>query len=92
MFGRKKQNEAGQTEPQNKPQDRRIHPSLPRPSGAAIKQSLHAAGFRHGSYSAGMTAIVLAILIVVNMLVGLLPTSTRTVSYTHLTLPTILLV
>ena len=82
MFGRKKQNEAGQTEPQTKPQDRRIHLSLPRPSGAAIKQSLHAAGFRHGSYSAGMTAIVLAILIVVNMLVGLLPTSTRMLDLT----------
>lgn len=82
MFGRKKQNEAGQTEPQTKPQDRRFHLSLPRPSGAAIKQSLHAAGFRHGSYSAGMTAIVLAILIVVNMLVGLLPTSTRMLDLT----------
>lgn len=82
MFGRKKQNEAGQTELQTKPQDRRIHLSLPRPSGAAVKQSLHAAGFRHGSYSAGMTAIVLAILIVVNMLVGLLPTSTRMLDLT----------
>lgn len=80
MFGRKKQNEA--TEPQTKTHDGRIHLSLPRPSGAAVKQSLHAAGFRHGSYSAGMTAIVLAILIVVNMLVGLLPTSTRMLDLT----------
>lgn len=82
MFGRKKQNEAGQNEPQTKPQGRRHRLSLPHPSGAAVRQSMHAAGFRHGSYSAGLTAIVLAILIVINMLVGLLPSSTRMLDLT----------
>lgn len=82
MFGKKKQNEAGQTEPQNKPQGRQHRLSLPHPSGAAVRQSMHAAGFRHGSYSAGLTAIVLAILIVVNMLVGLLPSNTRMLDLT----------
>ena len=55
---------------------------LPHLNGAAVRQSLHTAGFRHGSYSAGLTALVLAILIVINLLAGSLPTNIRMLDMT----------
>ena len=57
----------------------------------------HTSGTKHGSYSVGLTVLVIAIVIVFNLVIGQIPeayrnldmSSTKTVSYTHLTLPTI---
>lgn len=81
MFGKKKQQNEAET-PQTEQQGKRHGMSLPHVDGAAVRRSLHAAGFRHGSYSAGLTALVLAILIVVNLLVGSLPTNARMIDMT----------
>lgn len=87
MFGKKKhQKEMEQpvsSDTENTRTDksaRRLH--LPSWNGAAVRQSLHTAGFRHGSYSAGLTALVLAILIVINLLAGSLPTNARMLDMT----------
>lgn len=59
---------------------RKLH--LKKPEGAKLREGLRAAGFRRGSYSAGLTALVLAILIVGNLLIGQLPTSIRAIDLT----------
>lgn len=81
MFGKKKQQNEAEA-PQTEQQGKRHGLALPHVDGTAVRRSLHAAGFQHGSYSAGLTALVLAILIVVNLLVGSLPTNTRMLDMT----------
>ena len=81
MFGKKKQQNEAELQ-QAEPRETRHGLALPRLDGAAVRRSLHAAGFRHGSYSAGLTALVLAILIVINLLVGSLPTNARMIDMT----------
>ena len=50
-----------------------------------LKRMFHTSGTKHGSYSVGMTVLVVAVIIVLNLVVGQIP---EAVSYTHLTLPT----
>lgn len=57
-------------------------PHLKKPDGAKLRASMRAAGFRRGSYSAGLTALVLAILIVGNLLIGKMPSSIRAIDLT----------